>query len=256
VPFVGDLERLFASSLYPLRIPLLVAGIVVAALVVHTARRRGWLVAARAHPGRSALVLAPILAVALPLGWYLASPLFITTRIDEAPPVAVLSPGSDGAGTSPSIVSAPASSAAVPSQSPLSPVFSAAPSAAPPAAPPAAPSDATAGPALVEWRGTFHGEDDFHFGRGTARLFATADGVFVRFEGFEVRNGPDLYVYLSPAAGGYAGKGNLELGPLKASEGNQNYRLPAGTDPSAYRSVVIWCKQFSVQFAVATLKAG
>jgi hypothetical protein len=225
---------------------------VVAALVVRTARRRGWLAAARAHPGRSALILAPILAVALPLGWYLASPLFITTRIDEAPPVAVLSPGADGAGTMPSIASTRASSAAVPSQSTVSPVFS----AAPPAAPPAVPSDATAGPALAERRGTFHGEDDFHFGRGTARLFGTPDGVVLRFEGFEVRNGPDLYVYLSPAAGGYAGKGNLELGRLKASQGNQNYRLPARTDPSAYRSVVIWCKQFAVQFAVATLTAG
>jgi hypothetical protein len=237
VSFVGDLERLFASSLYPLRIPLFVAGIVVAALLVRTARRRGWLVAARAHPGRSSLVLAAILAVALPLGWYLASPLFITTRIDEAPPVAVLSPGSDGAGTSPSIAS---------------PVFS----AAPPAAPSDPHSDVTAGPVLAERRGMFHGEDDFHFGRGTARLFGTPDGVFLRFEGFEVRNGPDLYVYLSPAAGGYAGKGNLELGRLKASQGNQNYRLPAGTDPATYRSVVIWCKQFAVQFAVATLKAA
>jgi hypothetical protein len=237
VSFVGDLERLFASSLYPLRMPLFVAGIVVLALVLRIARRRGWLVAARAHPGRSAMILTPILAVALPLGWYLASPLFITTTIDEAPPVAVLSP---------------ASSAPVPTQLPVSPVFS----AAPPAAPPSVHSDATAGPALAERRGTFHGQDDFHFGRGTARLFVTADGVFVRFEGFEVRNGPDLYVYLSPSSNGYAGKGNLELGRLKASEGNQNYRLPAGTDPSAYRSVVIWCKQFAVQFAVATLKAG
>jgi len=246
VSFVGDLERLFASSLYPLRIPLFVAGLVVTALLVRTARRRGWLVAARAHPARSTLVLAPILAVALPLGWYLASPLLITTRIDEAPPVAVLWPRSDGAGTSPSIVSRPPSSAAVALVSPVSPAFS--------AAPPAAPPDVT-GPALAERRGTFHGEDDFHFGRGTARLFATADGVILRFEGFAVRNGPDLFVYLSPAAGGYAGKGNLELGRLKASEGNQNYRLPAGTDPSAYRSAVIWCKQFAVQFAVATLKA-
>jgi hypothetical protein len=232
VSFVGDLERLFASSLYPLRIPLFVAGIVVAALVARTARRRGWMGAARAHPGRSAVVLAPILAVALPLGWYLASPLVIATQIDEAPPIAAGSPGPGVAGASPSIVSSPPSSPSV------------------------VRSAVAASPALAERRGTFHGEDDFHFGRGTARLFDTADGVFVRFENFAVRNGPDLYVYLSPSSNGYAGKGNLELGRLKASEGNQNYRLPAGTDPATYRSVVIWCKQFAVQFAVATLKAG
>jgi Electron transfer DM13 len=240
VTFVGDLERLFASSLYPLRVPLFVAGLLIGGLVVRAARRRGWLAAARAHAGRSTLVLAPILAVAVPLSWYLASPLFITTRIDEAPPVEAGSPAY-APGTPLSIVSSPtvASASAVPS-----------------AAPSAESSAVSTSRALAERHGTFHGEDDFHFGRGTARLFGTPDGVVLRFEGFEVRNGPDLYVYLSPASGGYAGKGNLELGRLKASQGNQNYRLPAGTDPSVYRSVVIWCKQFAVQFAVATLKAG
>jgi hypothetical protein len=239
VSFVGDLERLFASSLYPLRIPLLIGGLVIAALAILVARRRGWLGAARAHPRRTGLVLAPVLAVTFPLGWYLASPLFITTRIDEAPPVAVASASLE--------VGPPAGSPpdASPDASPTPTLASAAIPAA----------TATASPTLAERRGSFHGADDFHFGRGTARLIGTPDGVFVRFEDFAVRNGPDLYVYLSPDGDGYAGKGNLELGRLKASEGNQNYRLPAGTDPSAYRSVVVWCKQFAVQFAVATLKA-
>lgn len=235
--FVGDLERLFASSLYPLRVPLFIAGLVIAVLVIRAARRRGWLLAARAHPGRTVLVLVPVLAVTLPLGWYLASPLFITTRIDEAPPVTVAS-------ASPELVAASSSAVTLPSVSPASPSAS------------GLPPTATPSPGLAERRGTFHGADDFHFGRGTARLIGTSDGVVVRFESFAVRNGPDLYVYLSPDADGYARKSNLELGRLKASEGNQNYRLPAGTDPSAYRSVVIWCKQFSVEFAVATLKPG
>ena len=116
------------------------------------------------------------------------------------------------------------------------------------------PPTVAADPGIAERRGTFHGADDFHFGRGTARVIGTPEGVVVRLESFAVRNGPDLYVYLSPDADGYGSNGNLELGRLKASEGNQNYRLPAGTDPAAYRSVVIWCRQFSVQFAVATLK--
>lgn len=235
--FVGDLERLFASSLYPLRIPLFIAGLVVAVLVLRAARRRGWLAAARAHPGRTVLALAPLLGVTLPLGWYLASPLFITTRIDEAPPVAVASASPESVAASSSPVTLPSVSPAIPSASGLPPT-------------------ATPSPSLAGRRGTFHGADDFHFGRGTARLIGTSDGVVVRFESFAVRNGPDLYVFLSPDVDGYARKGNLELGRLKASEGNQNYRLPAGTDPSGYRSVVIWCKQFSVQFAVATLKPG
>ena len=127
-------------------------------------------------------------------------------------------------------------------------------------APPAVATDAgvpTAGPATAspasERSGMFAGADDFHFGRGTARLIATAGGGWtVRFEDFAVRNGPDLYVYLSPSPKGYA-KGALELGTLKADTGAFNYALPPGTDPDAYRSVVVWCKQFAVQFAHATL---
>ena len=39
----------------------------------------------------------------------------------------------------------------------------------------------------------------------------------------------------------------------EADRGNQNYEVPAGTDVSSARSVVIWCKQFAVQFATAPL---
>jgi hypothetical protein len=40
---------------------------------------------------------------------------------------------------------------------------------------------------------------------------------------------------------------------LKADKGNQNYAVPAGSDVAAAKSVVIWCKQFSVLFATARL---
>jgi hypothetical protein len=38
---------------------------------------------------------------------------------------------------------------------------------------------------------------------------------------------------------------------LKAADGWFGYRLPAGTDPSLFRSAIIWCKEFSHLFAVA-----
>ena len=99
----------------------------------------------------------------------------------------------------------------------------------------------------------FAGADEFHFGEGTARLIETAPGRFtVRLEDFAVRNGPDLFVYLSPDPAGYA-DGAVELGRLKADRGNQNYEVPSGTDPSSVKSVVIWCKQFAVLFATAEL---
>ena len=74
----------------------------------------------------------------------------------------------------------------------------------------------------------------------------------MRLERFEVRNGPDLYVYLSPERDGDA-PGAIELGKLKADKGNQNDEGPPGIDPRSATTVVIWCRQFSVLFAWARL---
>lgn len=42
--------------------------------------------------------------------------------------------------------------------------------------------------------------------------------------------------------------------PVDSRYTDENYDVPARVDPSGLDSVVIWCKQFSVQFAVATLE--
>lgn len=231
--FLGDLERAFATSFYPNRVPIAIAMLVVIAGVALVARRRRWDLAARRRPRRTlggALIVA---AAAGPLAWYLASPLFLSMAIDEPPPVAV----SDTRPSQPA------------------PVQSVDPTAQPAVAS-AAPDTATHSPApvaLIERSGAFAGADDFHFGRGSARLIETSPGAFtVRLEKFAVRNGPDLYVYLSPSADGYSAKA-VELGRLKADRGNQNYRVPDGTDVAKAQSVVIWCKQFGVLFATARL---
>ena len=59
-----------------------------------------------------------------------------------------------------------------------------------------------------------------------------------RAEDFEVRNGPDLYVYLSPAADGYT-DGAIELGRLKADRGNQNYEVPASAPVGDVRTLPV-----------------
>jgi hypothetical protein len=87
---------------------------------------------------------------------------------------------------------------------------------------------------------------------GNGQAHRNAGSFTVRLEDFAVRNGPDLFVYLSPDAAGYV-EGAVELGRLKADQGNQNYQVPAGTDVSRGASVVIWCKQFAVVFAIAAL---
>jgi Electron transfer DM13 len=236
VELIGDLERFVASSLYPNRAVMAIVGVVAIVGLLLLARRRGWFGLARRHPIWTSVTAVALLVVLGPVTWYLASPLFISTSVVEAaPPTAT----------------APAAAVTPRSIAPATKV----PSTNAAGAAPSGPLHATTPPPTrrPERKGTFVGADEFHFGSGTARLIAGTDGGWtLRFEDFAVRNGPDLYVYLSPRPKRYA-DGALELGRLKADTGAFNYRLPAGVDPADYRSVVIWCKQFAVQFAYATL---
>ena len=123
-----------------------------------------------------------------------------------------------------------------------------------PTSTPAAPPTPTTAPftASTIASGTFSGTDDFHFGHGTASIVEVEPGRYhLRLADFSVRNGPDLFVYLSPDAGGFADHA-LELGKLKATDGSFGYDVPDGVDPTRFRSALIWCKQFSHLFAVAT----
>lgn len=226
--WIGDLERAFAALIYPNRFVIAAIAAIIAAAIAATAVRRRWDLAARRHPRRTVAILVPLLAIALPLGWYLGSPLVLSSTVDEPAPIV----------------------AARVSPTPVAPTASPAPTVAPEASPSPTPQPTSA---PLARSGAFKGADDFHFGRGTAKLIETEPGTFVvRLEDFEVRNGPDLFVYLSPKANGYA-KGAVELGKLKADKGNQNYGVPPGVDPTSAKSVVIWCKQFSVLFATAPL---
>ncbi len=98
-----------------------------------------------------------------------------------------------------------------------------------------------------------------HGTSGRARLLELADGTrIVRLEGFSTSNGPDLHVWLSDrTAGGswfkYDEGRSVQLGELKATDGNQNYAVPADVDLDGLQSVVIWCKRFSVAFGSAPL---
>ena len=208
---LGDLERAFASTIYPNRVPIAIAAAFLAAGLVILARRRRWDLAARRHPRATIAAVIVAIAVGGPLGWYLGSPLFLSTSIDEAAPAAVVQ-ASTG------------------------------------------PEPTAAAPGGDERSGMFAGTDEFHFGSGTVQLIETEPGSFtVRLEDFAVRNGPDLFVYLSPSADGYTDD-SVELGRLKADTGNQNYEVPEGVDVAGVGSVLIWCKQFAVLFAIAPLE--
>ena len=80
----------------------------------------------------------------------------------------------------------------------------------------------------------------------------------LRLEDLHTLNGPDLHVYLSRLSGNLDARSYgmqfVDLGKLKGNVGSQNYSLPGHLDLSSFRSVVIWCKRFSVGFAVAALE--
>ena len=105
--------------------------------------------------------------------------------------------------------------------------------------------------------GDFTDFDDFHRGQGTATVYVLDDQSRVlRFEDFEVTNGPDLHVLLVPHEDPEDRddlEGHVDLGSLKGNLGDQNYDIPDDIDISDYGSVVIYCQPFHVIFSIATL---
>lgn len=107
--------------------------------------------------------------------------------------------------------------------------------------------------------GSFTEVDNIHKGAGQAIVYQLPDGKRVlRFENFNVTNGPDLFVYLAGSAmprssSDLHSAGALEVARLKGNIGDQNYELPADLDLSKFKSVVIYCRQFSVVFSTADL---
>ena len=103
--------------------------------------------------------------------------------------------------------------------------------------------------------GSFIGVNDgIHNAEGIAKVIPLQqnDANVLRLENLKVTNGADLYVYLSTDK---SASDFVNLGKLKANNGNQNYNIPTGTDLKKYDNVLIWCKSFSVLFGSAELKA-
>lgn len=281
----GSLER-FMSHLYPYRYAIGATAFVLVAAFAAMARWRGWHLIARRHPKTTLITAVVALAIAIPLGNYLLSPLWTRTMLIEDSPLAMVTSGNAMADATSTPL--PSATATPTTEAPTATILPAA-TATTVLATQAAPNEATAIPAQsdptetpalpeptetpllpeptaieipptpepfvphVTHSGQFHGADDFHFGRGTALVIQVEPGVYVlRFEEFSVRNGPDLYVYLSTNPDG-ASANDYSLGPLKATDGSFNYDIPAEVDISIYRSVIIWCEPFAVLFATAPL---
>jgi hypothetical protein len=188
-------------------------------------RRRLWPVVVA---GAAAVLLAIGLAVFKP--WLL----FVDVRVDEPIPTVAASP--ENAQRSPS-----ASSDA-----------STQPAAAPTRRPPPGPVQVAAG-SLISHE---------HTTSGTVRILRQPNGDrLLTLENLDTSNGPDVHVWLSAAevvegTGGWFVAGaadHYDLGLIKGNQGNQVYAIPAGVDLKKYKSVDLWCVQFSVSFGAARL---
>jgi len=95
-----------------------------------------------------------------------------------------------------------------------------------------------------------------HDGTGTAEVVDTPGGKVLRLE-LDFENGPDLRLYLAAAPEDgdpdVLDDDIVDLGALKGNKGGQNYDLPDDVDLDRYRTVVIWCRRFSVGFGVGSL---
>jgi hypothetical protein len=253
------LERLgmfedITADLYPYRFVITPLVIIAALSAGYLAYQRGLHNLLLRHRLATTVIGVPVLVIALVAGDYLLSPLWERSSLYEASPLAV------------------AEAAAEPTAPPAQPTTATGGQASPTAGPAATPvtsgstqssgsssaANPTPAPAAFQARivrsGDFVGADDFHFGRGDAQLIETSPGRYVlRFENFSVRNGPDLYVYLSEDASGKNVSEALNLGRLKATDGAFNYEIPSSIDVSKVKSAVVWCKQFAVLFTHAQL---
>lgn len=92
-----------------------------------------------------------------------------------------------------------------------------------------------------------------HPASGFVRIVEADGKRYIRYEEYKTINGPDLYVYL---AKDIDAKEFVDLGRIKATEGNINYEIPAEVDIAEYPYVLTWCKAFGVLFNSANLSSA
>lgn len=185
------------------------------------------------------LGIALAVIIAVPIGWYLLSPLWVNVEVDESFPAA------------------PAPASTEESMPEAEPTAAMATALAEPDTMMEEPMPSVEMSVLVQ--GSFY--DIIHAGGGQALVYQLEGGSrILRLQDFEVDNGPDLHVYLVPvnpvpSSIGTEIPGSIDLGALKGNIGDQNYEIPANLDLSQYQSVVIWCQPFRVPFIAAPLTA-
>lgn len=218
-------------------------------------------------------ITAVVVVAGLAFAWWTISPLFIRTSLAEGQNIAV-APGPQNSAmasqpTATAMMEKPAEvmaekTAEAPMDKPteaasmMEPTPQAAPETAMEKPTEAAPMTET-GPKVLA-TGNFDRKDDVHYASGQAIIAHQEDGsTIVRLQDLDAANGPDLFVYVSehpdPKTSDELHQGGHNLGTLKATNGSFNYTLDSSIDASKVKSVVIYCRAFSVIFSTAKLQA-
>lgn len=91
---------------------------------------------------------------------------------------------------------------------------------------------------------------------GATKIVEIDGQSYLEFDSeFSSASGPDLLVLLHTDAEpeSYSPDNYISLGQLQQVAGAQRYAIPENVDVSAFRSAVIWCREFDVTFGYATL---
>ena len=102
----------------------------------------------------------------------------------------------------------------------------------------------------VTLKGDFKGASG-HTTTGSAQITKSEEGkLFLELVNFKTDNGPDLRLYLAENENAQ----NFVEISNKVENGSKSYALGNNVDLQKQKTVLIWCKAFSVNFGFATLK--
>ena len=104
--------------------------------------------------------------------------------------------------------------------------------------------------------GPLEGADSFRTASGRVLLVRAPNGrVILRFEDYSVRNGPGLYIYLTPDPGGDVhADGAIEVSAVRATRGSVNYEVTPDADHASFRAAVIYSRPLAVTYATVRLE--
>lgn len=95
---------------------------------------------------------------------------------------------------------------------------------------------------------------------GTWKIVKNGDDHFVILDSkFKTKSAPDLKLFLSKSTAANltsknATKGAVRIAKLTSNSGAQRYKLPAGTKPADYKTLIIHCEKYSKLWVTGTLK--